>query len=68
MSNPPSIREELNRKVVDTLELLLVRQSRGEVTVSEMKVAIDAVYTATVGLLSEETIDLMTTIEKTLEA
>jgi len=68
ISSVPSVREELNRKVINALEELLVGHSTGSISAREVKTAINSVYTVTSGLLDLETMDLMDNIEKGLDS
>jgi hypothetical protein len=56
---PPSIKEELERKTQETLEFLVRRHDQGRLSNSEFLVGVNAVWGVVAGLVERETMNLI---------
>lgn len=56
----PTLREELDRKVMDTLEWLVLGRQRGRLTELQFSAGIDTLFMAVSGLVGEEFIHMIT--------
>lgn len=66
MSNVPVLKEELDRKVLETLEYLVLRYKRGQITRQYFEGGIDALFMAVNGLVRNEFIEIVTEIQEEL--
>jgi hypothetical protein len=57
MSNPPSCREEINRKTWEALGTLLNKLKRAEITDEHFKVAVDTLWEAVSGLADKDLVE-----------
>lgn len=60
MSVVPDLREELNRKSLDTCEWLLKSLQAAKITKEQFSVGIDALFMATSGLTDDDIIEMIT--------
>jgi hypothetical protein len=60
--NPPSIKQELERKTLDELQRLILALEHGKVSPSQFNAAVRSLWQATAGLVSK---DIMNLIEQT---
>jgi hypothetical protein len=63
-SEPPSIREELERKVVDEIERLFVAVRAGKITSYAYHQAIEGLWGGVAGLVSRESMEVITAAKK----
>lgn len=56
----PTLKEELSRKALDTLEGLMVKRSHKEITRTELSMSLDTLFSAVSGLVEEDFLDLIT--------
>lgn len=61
---PPSVRQELNRKVWDTLAKLLTQYQGGEITDGQLIAAVDALWDATSGLQERDLLEWFSSFNK----
>lgn len=56
----PSQEEELERKSLDALENLLLRERHGKITSAQLEVGLETLFTAVSGMVSEDLVELIT--------
>lgn len=59
----PQLRDELERKTVETLEWIIERASSGQMTPAETKVAIQTTFSVVSGLVGKDIMSAMETVE-----
>lgn len=57
--DPTDVSEEINRKVYETLSMLISRLKGGEISVLEFKTAIEAVWNVSAGLIRPDLQDIL---------
>lgn len=55
---PPELKDELNRKVMDTMSWLITRVGNGYISEQQFSTAVDALFMAVSGLVDREFFDL----------
>lgn len=63
MSDLPTIREELERKTLETYDWLMQRSSTGQFGSSEVRVALQTIFNITSGLIDREITDAAAAVE-----
>lgn len=64
---PPELKDELNRKVMDTMSWLITRVGNGYISEQQFSTAVDALFMAVSGLVDREFFDLVTAASKEVE-
>lgn len=60
MTELPTLQEEIDRKAIETLEMLLNRHARGYITTAQLEVGLDALFGAVSGLARKDFLELIT--------
>lgn len=60
----PTIKEELDRKTLDTLEYLITKREAKEITREQISTGLDVLFMNVSGLVSEDFIELITAADE----
>lgn len=60
MSDLPTLREELDRKSMETVDYLFSNLDNGKITMSQFSTGLDVLFMATAGLVDKGIVDLVT--------
>lgn len=59
----PDIRDEFERKTLETVQWLLALRQSGQMTASELRIAVQTIFSMISGLASKETMELLELVE-----